>query len=139
MRGMAEAAGLSERIELDSAGTHDYHVGCAPEPRAVRVAAQRGYELVELRARRFTADDFHTFDVICAMDRGHLAILERRRPRTGPAEVRLFMDFAAPDSPHHGTNVPDPYYGDAADFEIALDMIEEGARGLIETVRRGRR
>lgn len=136
MRGMAAAAGLKDQIEVDSAGTHDYHAGCAPEPRAVRVAAQRGYELVELRARRFTADDFRTFDLICAMDRGHLAILERRRPNSAAAQVRLFMDFAPSHSPHHGANVPDPYYGDAADFEIALDMIEEGARGLVEAVRR---
>lgn len=136
MRRLAEDAGLGGRVELESAGTHDYHVGCAPEPRAVRTAGQRGYDLIELRARRLALDDFRTFDLICAMDRGHLAILERRRPSNARAEVQLFMDFAAPDSPHRGTDVPDPYYGDAADFEVALDMIEEGARGLIAAIER---
>lgn len=136
MRRMAEVAGLGRRLEIESAGTHDYHAGCAPEPRAVRAGASRGYDLVELRARRLSLDDFRTFHLICAMDRGHLAILERRRPSDARAEVRLFMDFAAPDSPHRGTDVPDPYYGDGAEFEVALDMIEEGARGLIAAIQR---
>jgi len=135
MRKMIDAAGLAAQVRIDSAGTHDYQLGLAPDPGAVRAAAQRGYEMVDLRARRFSVADFYEFDLILAMDRGHLDILTRRRPPETRAEVALFLDYAPPAARPPGGEVPDPYGGEAADFEYALDLIELGARGLLATIR----
>jgi protein-tyrosine phosphatase len=133
-RGMIRDAGLARGIVVDSAGTHGWHVGDPPDPRAVDHAARRGYDLAGLRARRLDTGDFHDFDLLLAMDRGHLRHMERQRPGTAPARLGLFLDLAPG---REGTEVPDPYYGDATDFERALDLIEEGAAGLVAAIRRG--
>jgi protein-tyrosine phosphatase len=113
-------------IQVDSAGTHDYHVGEAPDRRAVAHALRRGYDISGLRARQVEALDFETFDLILAMDRGHLRILERLCPRERRHKLRLFAG---------GEDVPDPYYGESEDFERALDLIEAAARRLIDELR----
>ncbi|MFQ5774824.1 MAG: low molecular weight protein-tyrosine-phosphatase [Kiloniellaceae bacterium] len=137
LRKMAADAGLAGRIECDSAGTHAWHAGLAPDPRAVRAGAERGYELVSLRARRLSEDDFRAFDLIIAMDRGHDSHLEARRPADGAAAgVRLLLDFAPEAAAAHAGDVPDPYHGGPADFEHALDLIEAGVRGLLAALRR---
>jgi protein-tyrosine phosphatase len=127
---MVRAAGLSAQIRVDSAGTHDYHVGEAPDARAQAHARRRGYDLSALRARQVTQRDFATFDRILAMDRGHLEILRRQAP-AGYEGLDLFMAYAQP-SP--GPDVPDPYYGGAAGFERVLDMIELAAKGLLRSL-----
>lgn len=106
--------GLAERVELDSAGTGGWHIGEPPDGRAIRHAAQRGYDLSPLRGRRVSDEDFRRFDLILAMDEDNLAELERLRPEDGTAEVRLFAD--AP--------VPDPYMGGPEGFVHVLDLIE---------------
>lgn len=113
-------------VEVDSAGTADYHVGEPPDRRSVAAARRRGYDISGLRARQVTAADFAKFDYVLAMDRANLAELERIGAR-GRAHVGLFMAFA----PGGDTEVPDPYYGGAADFERVLDLCEAGARGLL--------
>jgi protein-tyrosine phosphatase len=127
-RHLVEAAGLGAEVETDSAGTHGYHIGEPPDPRTVRAAKARGFDLSALRARKVTARDFADFDLILAMDRGHLAHLEAMRPRDARAKVQLFLD----DHPG-GTlkDVPDPYYGGPDGFEQVLDMVEEASRALI--------
>ena len=132
---MVSKAGLAERIRVDSAGTHDYHVGEAPDARAQMHARRRGYDLSMLRARQVSREDFERFARILAMDRGHLAILRRLAP-TGFEGLGLFMDYAEA-SP--GPDVPDPYYGGADGFERVLDMIERAAAGLLDRLRRGER
>jgi protein-tyrosine phosphatase len=127
---MVRAAGLAARLRVDSAGTHDYHVGEPPDARAQAHARRRGYDLSALRARQVTHRDFADFDRILAMDRGHLAILRRRAP-AGYEGLGLFMDYAEP-SP--GPDVPDPYYGGDAGFERVLDMIELAASGLLRSL-----
>jgi len=122
-RALVRKAGLEDRIETDSAGTHAYHVGDPPDERAVRAARRRGWDISALRARKVEAEDFETFDLILALDRGHLRLLERMRPKGSRAEVRLFLS--------DGRDVPDPYYGGPADFDHALDLIEEGAREVL--------
>src|SRR5947209_5968529 len=107
-RHLAAAAGLSDRVQVDSAGTHGYHVGEAPDARSCAAAAARGVDLSQLRARRVHLDDFETFDMILAMDREHLSRLEALRPNGARAEVELFLDF---HPKHKGADVPDPYYG----------------------------
>lgn len=113
-------------IEVQSAGTHDYHVGEPPDRRAIAHARRRGYDISSLRARQVTKEDFARFDLLLAMDRGHLRILERLCPPEHRHKLRL---FAA------GQDVPDPYYGGAEHFEAALDLIEDAARKLLDELR----
>lgn len=128
-------AGLVERIHIDSAGTHAYHIGNPPDPRTMHAALRRGYDLSSLRARKVGAQDFSRFDYVLAMDEDNLAILERLMPSGGSARVGLFMEFA----PGYGVReVPDPYYGGVSGFEQVLDMVEMAAEGLLETIRRER-
>jgi protein-tyrosine phosphatase len=113
-------------IELDSAGTADYHVGEPPDRRSIATARRRGYEISGLRARQVAATDFARFDHILAMDRANLAELERRAGG-GRARVGLFMAYA----PGQGDEVPDPYHGGVEDFERVVDLCEAAARGLM--------
>lgn len=133
MRAKLEARAMARRVRVASAGTHDYHVGEAPDPRARRHAALRGYDLSKQRARLVTERDFHEFTWILAMDRGHLRQLRAIAPRGSTARLGLFLDFSRA---YAGREVPDPYYGGAADFEAVLDMAEEGAQCLLEEMLR---
>lgn len=132
-RARVAAAGLADRVSTDSAGTHGYHVGEPPDERSARAALARGVDISDLRARRVRADDFHRFDLILAMDRGHLRALTGMMPPTPRASVRLFLDFARGCG--GAKDVPDPYYGDGKGFDLVLDMIEDGVAGLLEEVR----
>lgn len=133
-RARIEAAGLGNAVFADSAGTHGYHVGDPPDPRSVRAALTRGVDIAGLRARRTTTADFHRFDLILAMDKGHLHALQLAAPPTPRAEIRLFLDYAA--APFTGGEVPDPYYGDGDGFEHVLDMTESAADGLTADILR---
>lgn len=115
-------------IEIDSAGTADYHVGEPPDGRTLAAAHRRGYELSALRARLVQPEDFARFDLVLAMDRANLAQLEARRPGNSRARVALFVEYAPGTAV---TEVPDPYYGGNEDFERVLDLCEAGARGLL--------
>jgi len=121
---LARANGIA--LHVESAGTHDYHVGEPPDERAQHHAARRGYDLSALRARQIGQRDFEEYDLILAMDRGHLRILRRMCPAAHHAKLRLFIE---------GRDVPDPYYGGPQDFERVLDMIEDAARGLLGYLR----
>jgi protein-tyrosine phosphatase len=117
--------------EADSAGTRGFHFGARPDARAIRATAARGIDMGDQRARKVNETDFETFDLIVALDDGHLRRLERWRPPDALAEVRLLMDFAGDEALG---DVPDPYYGGAADFEHTLDLIEAGVRGIIAEI-----
>ena len=114
------------QLHVESRGTHDYHVGEPPDERAQHHARSRGYDLSALRARRVSSQDFADFDLILAMDRGHLKILERICPPEHRAKVRLFVP---------GRDVPDPYYGGAQDFERVLDLVVAACRGLLTEIK----
>ena len=122
-------------IEVDSAGTHDYHIGEPPDHRAIAAAARRGIDLSGQRARRIEARDFTTFDLIVAMDEQNASELRRRfaadADRAGQAAIRLMMDYA-PESGRR--SVPDPYYGGVEGFEEVLDLLEEAAEGLLREI-----
>ncbi len=126
-------AGLDARVTVDSAGLGGWHVGDPPDGRAIEYARRRGYDLSAQRARRFSRADFDDFALIVGMDRGHVAQLRARRPGGAAGEVHLFLEFLAADDPRFGDDVPDPYYGGMADYELSLDLIERGLPGLIET------
>ena len=118
-------------IEVDSAGTHDYHVGDPPDPRSIAAAARRGVDLRQLRARSVRDDDFERFDLIIAMDRLNREALLERSPAPFRERIRLFMEFAGNSDVE---DVPDPYYGGAPGFERVLDLAEEAAAGLLDEV-----
>lgn len=126
-------AGLAEQIVCDSAGTHDYHVGEPPDPRAQRAASRRGYDLSALRGRQVSRGDFGEFDYLLAMDETNLRALERLCPSQHAHKLKLFMEFSTGPALRE---VPDPYYGEEQGFERVLDMVEQAAQGLLQHLRR---
>ena len=119
-------AGLEDSIQVESAGTHDYHAGEAPDKRAQGHARLRGYDLSALRARQVRKRDFENFDLIIAMDRGHLEILKHNCPPERQDKIRLLVK---------GRDVPDPYYGGPQGFEDVLDMVEAACLALLDELR----
>lgn len=130
-RQYVERAGLAEQILIDSAGTHDYHIGAPPDSRTQRAAQQRGFDMSGLRGRQVDAADFARFDYVLAMDLANLAILNNLMPKDSATQARLFLDYT-----HHHTEreVPDPYYGGEDGFERVLDMVEDAAAGLLQHI-----
>lgn len=126
-------ARLEDRVQVDSAATHDYHPGKPPDARSQRAAARRGYDLGGQRARVIVTEDFETFDYILAMDRGHLAILMRDCPPRHHGKLQLFLTYA---EGLETEEVPDPYCGSGVGFEIVLDLVELASEGLLEHIRR---
>ena len=115
-------------LEVDSAGTHGYHAGDPPDERSIEAARRRGFDLSKLRARVVESADFERFDLVLAMDTVVLDRLRGIAPDRHAGRLKLFLDFA----PALGArDVPDPYYGGVAGFEEVLDLVEEGARGLL--------
>lgn len=129
---LVEREGLADRIQVDSAGTHAYHIDEPPDPRAQAAAARRGVDLAPLRARKALAEDFERFDYVLAMDRSNFEHLSQLCPAGAEGKLRLFLAFA----PELGEDeVPDPYYGGTAGFERVLDLIERAAEGLLADIR----
>ncbi len=130
-RRQVQEAGLEHAVHIDSAGTHDYHIGKAPDRRAQEAAAGRGYDLSGLRGRQVARADFAAYDYILAMDRDNYANLLRLCPDEHRHKLRLFLSFSEryPDQ-----EVPDPYYGGRQGFDLVLDMVEDGARGLLKEI-----
>ncbi|WP_151637248.1 low molecular weight protein-tyrosine-phosphatase [Noviherbaspirillum aerium] len=131
LRKMACDAGLHEYILIDSAGTHDYHEGEAPDPRAQIAARKRGYDLSRLRARKIESADFVRFDLIIGMDFNNLEILQRKCPPAYQHKIGLLMSYA---TQHAASIVHDPYYRGSKDFDLVLDYIEDGCRGLFKAI-----
>ncbi len=130
LRAAAAHEGLA--LRLDSAGTHGYHAGEPPDPRARQVARDGGAPIDDLRARRVSQQDFHEFDLILAADRGHLRELARLKPDGARAQVELILPFSgafAADS-----DLADPYYGDLADFRAVWRQIHLATPGLLRRV-----
>lgn len=131
MRKMVAQADLQHRVVIDSAGTHDYHVGEAPDPRAQAAAKKRGYDLSMLRARQVQPSDFVEFDLLIAMDFNNLAALQDVCPPAMRGKVSMLMPFA---TNRRSSIVHDPYYRSAKDFELVLDCIEDACEGLLQLI-----
>ncbi len=129
---MVAEAGLHTDIATDSAGIESYHIGDKPDPRSIKAAKSRGYDLEPLRARQIQPSDFQNFDLILAMDSGHLARLHRHAPPSEQHKIRLFLEFSAK---YPNQSVPDPYYGDWDGFLSVLDRIEDGCAGLLAHIK----
>ncbi len=129
---LVESEGLAEVIQVDSAGTHAYHVGEQPDPRSQQTAMSHGIDLSSQRARKVSAADFAEFDYVLAMDHDNLASLEAICPSQHRERLRLFLDYAPQ---RQESEVPDPYYGGQSGFERVFDMVEDASRGLLRTIR----
>lgn len=128
LRHMAAKETPQLALEIDSAGTADYHIGAPPDPRSQRAALRRGIDISGLRARQIAVQDFTRFDLILAMDQENLRELQALRPPNAHAIVKLFLEYASGTAKR---DVPDPYYGDAAAFEQVLDLTTAASRGLL--------
>lgn len=120
-------AGLSEHIEVASAGTGGWHAGQAPDVRSQQAAKRRGYDLSAQRAQQVSATDFNRYDLILAMDKSNLHDLKKLQPAGASAEVDLFLRrYEAPKD-----EVPDPYYDGEHGFEEVLDLVEHACDLLV--------
>jgi len=128
---LVETRGFSDAVRVDSAGTGDWHIGLPPDTRASASAALRGYDLTPLRARQVEPGDFRAFDYILAMDAQNLRNLRALLPADFGGELRLFMHYATGVDERE---VPDPYYGGENDFDRVLDLVENAAQGLLDTL-----
>ena len=135
LRDRVTKAGLADRVLVDSAGTGDWHIGHDADPRARQTAADFGYEM-DHTARQITPEWFAEIDLVIAMDDSNYANLQRMIDESGSdVELRMLRSFDPElshlDEPHDGLVVPDPYYGDNADFVEVLRMIERACEGLV--------
>lgn len=129
---LVDQAELSEHIHVDSAGTHAYHVGNAPDRRSQMTAKARGYSLESLRARRVDTRDFDEFDYVLAMDQENYRILASICPGEMQGKLDMFLAFS---DDFNENEVPDPYYGGDQGFENVLDMVESASNGLLRAIR----
>lgn len=133
LRQIIKMNNLGDVVEVDSAGTHGYHVGEAPDSRTQRAAAMRGYNLSQLRARKVARQDLDYFDLILAMDKSNLDNLQRLATPEQEGRIRLFMDYA---KNFDDNEVPDPYYGLGHGFDLVLDMVEDASVGLVDEIKK---
>lgn len=132
MRSLIEAKGFADRISIRSAGTGGWHAGKLPDQRMRTAAQNRGYDLSS-RARQVTENDLSDYDLVLVMDRQNLRDLKCfDRASQFDSKIRLFCDFC---TDHQETEVPDPYYGGEQGFELVLDLLEDGCRGVLAHIR----
>ncbi len=130
---MIDEAGLADVVGVDSAATHNFHVGEAPDPRAQAAAHKRGYDLSTHVSRQITAQDFREFDLILVMDWENLSALQQQCPKVYQHKLMLLMRFS---NEYEEATVPDPYYGGPEGFNKVLDYIEDACQGVLELVRK---
>ncbi len=118
-------------VYVDSAGTHSYHIGSPPDPRAQAAAKNRGIDIEPLKARQLVPEDFETHDLLIAMDRDNLEYMHEIAPQGRRDKARLLLDFS---ESRRAADVPDPYYGGSSGFERVLDLLEEGMEGLLSEI-----
>jgi protein-tyrosine phosphatase len=135
LRAKLQRAGLSGRVLVDSAGTHGYHTNEPPDPRSIKQAAQRGYNIAGQQARPVLPEDFSRFQWLLAMDNSNLSWLQKKQPtdvaspNANASRIELLMSHA---KNHPGIReVPDPYYGPDAGFERVLDLVEDACDGVV--------
>ncbi len=129
MQRQLEKAGLAGRVMVDSAGTHASRLGSLPDPRSIRHAGMRGYQLSNVRAKAVQAAHFETFDLVLAMDDENLAYLTQRCPPEHLGKLGLLSAYAM--RMKNARVIPDPYYGGPNGFEHVLDLIEDSCTGLL--------
>ena len=128
-RALVKKQGADQHFVIDSAGTHAYHVGSAPDARSVAAARKRGLHMEHLRARQVSSEDFDRFDYLVVMDQANHHELHRRFPDHDHGKIRQMMQF---DESSSHAEVPDPYYGTGDGFELVLDLLEQASSGLFD-------
>ncbi len=131
LRKAIQEAGLDRQVEIDSAGTHAYHIGSPPDPRAQQAVSRRGVDISQLRGRKVVDEDFEAFDYILVMDHDNYSKLIQRTPEQHHGKIRRLLSFSRK---YPNLDVVDPYYGGPQGFEENLDMIEDAVRGLIREI-----
>ena len=131
-RKMLADAGVKAELEIDSVGTHDYKAGEAPSEMAIASTQRRGYDITKLVARPLRPHDLDHFDMVLAMDKANMIHLKSIAPTRCKQKIELLLEYG---DKYHGKEIPDPYGGKPKDFELALDMIEDGCRGLVELLK----
>lgn len=131
-RKLIHDAGLGGLVRVDSAGTHGYHIGDAPDPRTQAAAQRRGYDMSRLKARKLEQNDFETFDLLLAMDDDHYRIMSNMAEPATAHRIKMMMAYAK--RAEHSI-VPDPYYGGPDGFELVLDLLEDSCEGLLAEIR----
>jgi protein-tyrosine phosphatase len=134
MRALLREQGLEDAVEVDSAGTGDWHAGAPPDERATEAASARGIALAGA-ARIVALRDFDDFDLILAADRGNLRDLRAVAPEGARARIHLLREFDPDSNGAPDLDVPDPYYGGPDGFEHVLDLVESACRGLLDALR----
>jgi protein-tyrosine phosphatase len=132
LRKLLTEEGLLNSFEIDSVGTHDYQVGKPPDPAAVESAHKRGYKINHLVSRKIRPHDFDHFDYILGMDKANIVNLKTIAPTRCKQKLELLLEYG---DKYHGKEIPDPYGKKVRDFELALDMIEDGCRGFLELLK----
>jgi protein-tyrosine phosphatase len=132
--GRLEDEGLADKVEVDSAGTADWHIGKAPDPRSQQAALARGVDISDQQARQVTEEDFQTYDYILAMDRSNFSDLKVIHESVGGTAPKLFLRAFGRSFDEH--EVPDPYYGGEAGFRHVVDLVEDACDGLIIDIRK---
>lgn len=131
-RHAVKAAGLAQQVQIDSAGTHSYHMGSPPDPRAQQASQKRGVDISNLRSRLVIDQDFAEYDYILVMDGANHANLIRRAPEKHKHKIRRLLSFSRK---YPNLDVPDPYYGGTQGFEENLDMIQEAVQHVIREIK----
>ena len=132
MRALVKKQNLGETIQIDSAGTGDWHVGQAPDHRAQAACRRAGLDLSSHRARQVRREDFSKFDLILACDGENFRDLQRMKPAGALASIRMLRDYGGATP---GADVPDPYYGSDADFDETVRICLEACEGLLERIK----
>lgn len=128
MRALIESKGYADRVSIRSAGTAGWHAGKLPDQRMRTAAQNRGYDLSS-RARQVTENDLSEYDLVLVMDRQNLRDVQSfDRTSQFSSKIRLFCEFC---TDHQESEVPDPYYGGEQGFELVLDLLEDGCRGVL--------
>ena len=134
LRARLDEAGLGGIASVDSAANGTSHIGHAPDERAIACAAKHGVDIAAQRARRLVPEDYDAFDLILCADRTILHDARIRKPRTSHGQVELLLEWSGVGK----KDVPDPYYGNARDFEQSFRLVDAAASGVVERIRQGR-
>ena len=132
-RHIVRDAGLEREFRIESAGTEAHHEGAPPDPRSVKVATRNGVSLEGQLARAVTRADFNEFDYIFAMDGSHFYELHRRSPKERRARIEMFLTDVAQANTKE---VPDPWYGQESDFDHVFRLVNDGARAILDKIRK---
>jgi len=128
---MVDEQGLGESIQVESAGTHSYHIGSPPDSRSQATARERGLDLSGLHARRFVSSDFVEFDYLLGMDQGNISDMHAIRPDDASARLQLMLEYS---DQFQQREVPDPYFSNEG-FDLVFDMVDDASRGLLRHIR----